>query len=311
MLHSIPLINIEPFHIGNALAKQSVAHQIGQACAEIGFFTITGHRISPQLLTDLQAAARAFFDLPLAAKNAVKQRTTGKGYMGVGTEHLAASLDKSSIQDYKESLNLGVPVDPESWPAQPAALQAICVNYIDAMCRLSLTLVELFALALNVPSAYFANKVDHPKMGLRLLNYPAIDQVTKGASRAGAHTDYGILTVLWSADSRGLQVQTRDGAWVDVLAPPDTFIINIGDLMMNWTNDKWVSTLHRVVAAADGPAPHRQSVAFFFSPNPDAVIECIPGCHSAENPPQYPPVLASKHHNLKKQKSLGGSANPG
>ena len=120
-------------------------------------------------------------------------------------------------------------------------LQSLCVDYIDAMHSLSLTLVALFALALDVPSAYFTDKVNQPKMGLRLLNYPALEWVKAGASRAGEHTDYGILTVLWSEDSRGLQVQTRDGTWVDVIAPPDTFIINIGDLMMNWTNDRWIS----------------------------------------------------------------------
>ena len=301
----IPTINIAPFYTGSDEAKQAVASQIGQACQEIGFFTISGHPVSQSLLTELSQAAYAFFDLPLAEKNVVQKRTTGKGYMGLGIEHLAASLDKAAISDYKESLNLGLPVDPESWPKNPPQLRTACETYIKTLQKLATDLVELFALALDTPFSTFADKIDRPKMGLRLLDYPPMENPQPGQTRAGEHTDYGILTILWSENSRGLQAQNRAGEWVDVVAAPDEFIINIGDLMMNWTNDRWVSTLHRVVPPVEDLTNRRQSIPFFFNPNPDAIIECLDSCCSPTNPAKYPPVLASKHHNLKKGKSLG------
>ena len=124
-------------------------------------------------------------------------------------------------------------------------------------------------------------------------------------TRAGAHTDYGTLTILWSPDSRGLQAQNRQGEWVDVIAPAEHFIINIGDLMMNWTNDRWISTLHRVVPRADTIGRRRQSMAFFHSPNPSATIACIDTCHDADNPAKYEPILAKTHLEMRIAKSLG------
>jgi isopenicillin N synthase-like dioxygenase len=139
---------------------------------------------------------------------------------------------------------------------------------------------------------------------LRLLNYPPLPVLKPGMTWAGEHTDYGILTILWSPNSGGLQAKNRAGRWLDVDAAPDTFVINIGDLMMNWTNDRWVSTLHRVVPTSGDTTRRRQSIPFFYNPNPDALIECLPTCTDAQHPPKYVPILARDHLQMKIDKAV-------
>jgi isopenicillin N synthase-like dioxygenase len=176
-------------------------------------------------------------------------------------------------------LNLALPVDLAAWPARPVGLTAACRSYIQALTDLAATLMAIFAQALDLPIDYFGPKIDQARTVLRLLNYPPVSAAKPGQMRAAAHTDYGTLTILWSEDSRGLQARNRQGGWVDVAAAPDAFIINIGDLMMNWTNDRWISTLHRVIP--------------------------LPGCCDDAHPPKYAPIPARDHLNRKIAKALG------
>jgi len=301
-MSQIPVIDLSPYFSGQD--KIAVAHQIKHACEEIGFFTLRGHDIPLETVKGANAAARAFFDQPLTEKRLVES-PGGMGYIGPQGENLAASLDDKAVIDVKESLNLTLPISAGIWPTSPNAIRTACKAYYDALLHLSQHLMHLFALALELPETWFDDKTDKPRTILRLLNYPEIDPDKAGQMRAGAHTDYGTLTILWSPDSRGLQAQSRQGAWVDVVAPVDHFIINIGDLMMNWTNDRWLSTLHRVVPHPKTVGKRRQSMAFFHNPNPEALIECIHTCQSAENPAKYEPILAKTHLEMKITKSLG------
>ena len=299
-MNGIPVVDIAGFIDGSD--KESAAAAIRVACEEIGFFMVKGHGISAEIIHAANDAARQFFDQSLSEKSAVKS-PGGMGYIGPDGENLAASLDDEQVVDVKESLNLTLPIDAAIWPAKPEQLATDCKRYLDSLLDLSKHMMRLFALALELPETWFDDKTDDPRTILRLLNYPAVR--SDAQSRAGAHTDYGTLTILWSPDSRGLQARDRSGTWVDVVAPADHFIINIGDLMMNWTNDKWISTLHRVVPHPATQGRRRQSMAFFHNPNPDAVIECIASCQSADNPARYKPMLAKEHLQMKIEKSLG------
>ncbi len=294
----IPAIDLTPYFDGSD--KTAVAEQISRACEETGFFTIHGHQIDPDLMHKANAAAQQFFD----QSESVKQQMTadgGMGYIGRQGEQLAASLDDDEVMDVKESLNLTWPISEAIWPNYPDHLREMCGAYYTELLNLSHHIMHLFALALGLPETWFDDKIDDPRTILRLLNYPA----TNSQNRAGAHTDYGTITILWSPDSRGLQAKTRSGDWVDVVAPSDHFIINIGDLMMNWTNDRWLSNLHQVVPHPETIGKRRQSIAFFHNPNPDALIACIDTCHDAQNPPRYEPILAKTHLEMKIAKSLG------
>ena len=300
-MNEIPVIDLTPYFDGSG--KTAVAQQINRACLDIGFFTISGHGIPLEVVQRTNDAAREFFDLPLADKQAAIA-PGGMGYIGPEGERLAASLDDKRMLDVKESLNLILPISDTIWPNSPE-LRSAGGDYYQALLKLSADLMHLFALALDLPEDWFDDKTDDPRTILRLLNYPPIDGTAVDHTRAGAHTDYGTLTILWSPDSRGLQAQNRQGEWVDVIAPAEHFIINIGDLMMNWTNDRWISTLHRVVPREDTNGRRRQSMAFFHNPNPSATIACIETCYDAEHPPKYEPMLAKTHLEMKIAKSLG------
>ena len=264
-MSQIPVIDLTPYFENSD--KQAIAKQIAQACEEIGFFMITGHQIDPQLIQAVNEQAKLFFDLTAVEKSQYSAEG-GMGYIGQSGEQLSASLDAKNVPDVKESLNLALPIETSSWPATPTQLQNITETYLKALIDLAQHLMQLFALALNLEETWFNDKIDNPRTILRMLNYPPITAKNSSASRAGAHTDYGTLTILWSADSRGLQARNRQGEWIDVHSNSDQFIINIGDLMMNWTNDRWISTLHQVVPHPETGNKRRQSLAFFHSPNP-------------------------------------------
>ena len=163
--------------------------------------------------------------------------------------------------------------------------------------NLASRIMRVFAIALKLPEDFFAPFIDAPVSALRALNYPALSAPSKpGQIRAGAHTDYGSLTILLpQADSRGLEILAPDGRWVEVPPRPGAFIVNIGDLMARWTNDRWTSTLHRVVMPEEGGAERRQSFAFFHQPNWDAEIVALEACVSPGERPKYPPVRSGPY----------------
>lgn len=313
-LLAVPVIDIEPFRRGTVADRQRVADAVDRACRDIGFLVISGHGVDEGLIARTRAVSRAFFDLPLAEKQRVARpaRDVTRGYIGLDEESLARSRDPSAYgSDLNESLMIG-PVDlppaayaqapaagkhyaPNLWPRQPAELKPVWTEYYRAMGDLARTLMRIFALALKLPEGYFEDKVDRHISRLRVRNYPAQHvPPAPGQIRAGAHSDYGSLTILATEDKPGgLQVCNADGQWVDVPVVPGTFIINIGDLMARWTDDAWVSTLHRVVnpPAEAGADSRRQSLVFFHNPNYDAVISSlVPGGAG-----KYPATTSGEH----------------
>jgi len=175
--------------------------------------------------------------------------------------------------------------------------------YYRAMSELLLVLMRLAALALDVEETFFDDKVDRSIGTMRLNYYPAPSVPPEpGQLRASPHTDYGGFTILSGEDvPGGLQVRTRDGRWVDVTTSPTTFVVNIGDLLMRWTNDRWLSNVHRVInpPSGGGPRAARLSIAFFNHPNYDVLIECLP----TQGPAKHPPVLSGDYRDLKYAKT--------
>jgi isopenicillin N synthase-like dioxygenase len=311
-LLDVPVIDIAPFREGGAAARQAVAEAVGRACRDIGFLVIAGHGVDPSLVERTRAVSREFFALPLAHKRRVARPAPHitRGYIGLHDESLARSRDPGAYgSDLNESLMIG-PVDPPPpavaeaggahfapnlWPDQPAALRAVWTDYYRAMGTLAATVMRLFAAALGLPESFFDDKIDHHISRLRVRHYPP--QATPpapGQIRAGAHSDYGSLTLLATEDKPGgLQVCNAAGQWVDVPIVPGTFIVNIGDLMARWTNDTWVSTLHRVVnpPADAGDAADRLSLVFFHNPNHDAPITNLVAGQAAK----YAPTTSGEH----------------
>jgi isopenicillin N synthase-like dioxygenase len=316
MLTTVPLIDIAPFLAGTPAGRARTAAAIGRACTDIGFFTVVGHGFSPDLLARMDAVSRAFFDLPLADKLKTKRPRPeqSRGYIGVGDENLSYGLGGGAT-DLKEFFAIG-PVDVPGeeyytcpaaypsfatnvWPERPAEFRAVWTEYYRTMARLAAQIMRMFSLALDLTDGFFDGAIDRHISGIRVINYPdQPEEPRPGQLRAGAHSDYGALTILKSENvPGGLQVYNRAGEWVDVETVADSFVINIGDLMMHWTNDRWISTLHRVVNPPRDRAlgSRRQSIVFFFQPNYDAVIECLPTCCGPGQPAKYAPVTSGEH----------------
>ena len=322
----VPVIDLSPAREAGGAARRRVAEAIDDACREIGFFAITGHGVSDATVDELRRGAHAFFALPLAAKLLARHPVAGtnRGYHPVGLETLAQANDAAAPPDLKEFFHVG-PVDvgadayytsaagrrhfgPNIWPAAPPGFARAATTYYRAMSELVVTLMRLSAIALDVDERFFDDKVDRSIGTMRLNYYPAPEAApTAGQLRASAHTDYGGFTILSGEDvPGGLQVMTRDGRWIDVATSPMTFVVNIGDLLMRWTNDRWLSTMHRVVNPPRdaGPARARLSIAFFNHPNYDARIECL----ASQGPARHPPVLSGDYRDEKYAKTGLASA---
>lgn len=260
------------------------ASSLGLACRETGFFLLTGHGIGAALQDQLLREADRLFDLPTADKEklSILRNRNNRGWAAKGSE----SLDAASGQiDRKEAFNIGLELEPDDprvlagepfrganvWPDLPG-FRATMLRYFDAAWALGVALHRPIARDLGLDEDYFRPYFDAPLATLRLLRYPR-GTGAEGEIGAGAHTDYGSLTLLLTDGEPGLEVRPRGGDWIDVPHVPGALVVNIGDCLMRWTNDIYVSTPHRVRP----PDHRRRSVAFFLDPNPDAVISALPG----------------------------------
>jgi isopenicillin N synthase-like dioxygenase len=313
------------------LAAADAPRDIDRACREIGFLVIGNHGVPAPVIEAAFAAARSFFRLSDEEKlrSAAPDRRI-RGYLPPGQQALARSRGDESPPDLLERFRMGrfdVPDDayhrdrasswfvPNLWPAEPRHFAGALQAYFASMEALAGRLMRLFALALGLPPGFFDDKIDRHISNMYINYYPAQPNPPQpGQLRAGAHTDYGSLTILAPSEAfeagrglqatSGLQVRAPSGEWHDVAPPPGTFVVNIGDLMAQWTNDRWVSTLHRVVNPPRAAArADRMSLVFFHQPNDDALIECLPSC-CADNAPKYAPVTSGEHQARKLRRTF-------
>ncbi len=300
---SVPIIDVAPLFDGSDGDARAVAAEIRRASTEVGFFYVRGHNVPSGLMKDMLAAAKAFFARPEAEKRRIQVNKAHRGYVPFAQ----TTLDQAYKPDLKESLNFAFPFqegDPyladgkpligiNQWPDDEPDLRRTAEAYYAAVFELGQRLLEGFALALDVDRSMFRKLYRHPLVRARLIHYPP-QPAGSGASQFGAapHTDWGCITVLWQDDVGGLQVRNRSGQWID--APPieDTFVINIGDMMERWSNDLFVSTPHRVVNAS---GRERYSIPVFYDPDFETIVECLPNCSSASNPPKYPRTVAGDY----------------
>jgi isopenicillin N synthase-like dioxygenase len=301
-----------------------VGREIDDTLRTVGFFQIVNHGVPTDIADGCWEVARAFFDLPLDSKLEVQRPVGGLyGYFPMKTESLAQSRDIAAPGDLKESFNMGPLAPPahefadddeaalfapNQWPSELRSMRPAWEAYFTSMDALAGRLMSMFALVLGLPAEYFADKIDATPGALRAINYPAqLQPVEDGQLRAGAHTDYGTLTILRQELGRGgLQVRDENTeSWVDVPAADGALVINIGDIMARWTNDRWTSTLHRVVVPDAGPnSQRRQSMPFFHQCNHSTLITAIPTCVEPGQAHKYEPVLAGPHLASKTRKSV-------
>jgi isopenicillin N synthase-like dioxygenase len=312
-----PSVDLQSFLTGTPKERRKIADDVDEICRSIGFLIIEQHGVPQRICDHAWSVARCFFDLPLDEKVAAQASDSScpRGYFPVERESLGKTLGVPAPPDRKEAFSIGPLVAPDGhsdnrdfdffygpniWPQNPADLQHALIDYYMAMELLGAQLMQLLAAALRIDDDYFVPFHTHHLSALRALNYPSIEgTLLPGQRRAGAHSDYGTVTIL-NPDPNvgGLEVRLPSGDWMSAPLVANGFIVNIGDLMARWTNDRWVSTLHRVVVpiGEDGaPSPRRQSIAYFMNPNDDAEINAIPTCLENEESPKYPAVSAGQY----------------
>ncbi len=325
----IPVVDISAYTTGGDAAERAVvAAQIDDAASSVGFIQIVGHQIPSAVIEEFTAVMDDFFALPLEAKKAYRTPPEiNRGYAPPKSESLSLSLGLQSaagMNDFFEAFNVGVEAGeypdlqlPEdqyaanTWPQVDHFQAAVSAYFVEAR-RVAHTLTRIFADALDLPPDFFDGYTDHSLDVLRMNNYalpPGEVELEGELTGMGEHTDYGIVTVLWADQVRGLQVLDPDGRWQDVAPAEGALLINLGDLMARWTNERWMSTLHRVKPPiVDGTIERRRSAAYFHDGNIDATISTLPSCVGAGS--RYSPITVGEHIGAKLAGSRAGQANP-
>jgi isopenicillin N synthase-like dioxygenase len=317
----VPIIDLALFRDGDVHQRARLAAAVDEAARTVGFMQVVGHAIPEPVEAALAAAMDGFFGLPMWQKKALRPGTSemNRGYTPPKAERLSLSLGVDSPADLFEAFNVGRSAEdfpglelddmqyaPNLWPLRPATFEPAVTTWFFEAARVAREITRVMAVALGLDEHFFTRYQDHSLDVLRMNNYQPPSQpmvLEPGQVGMGAHTDYSIVTVLWADPILGLQILDADGVWHDVVPTPGALLVNLGDLLARWTNDRWISTLHRVLPPTDstGRLVRRRSAALFHDGNADAVISCLPGCAGADNPARYESVTVADHLNQAKR----------
>jgi isopenicillin N synthase-like dioxygenase len=294
---TIPLIDVAPYLAGAAGARQRLAGELRWVFENVGFYYLRGHGVAPALIADTYAAAAQFHAQPLAAKLAIRTNEHNIGYLPMASQDPRAGRQPSRNAAFFLRRERAAD-DPlvranrrfhglNQWPADLPGFRDTTLRYIAALEALCRRLVPLYAVALDLPADTFDAAYAEPHIILRLSHYPPLAPDDADGISLVPHTDSGFMTLLPPNPVPGLSIQLPDGRWIDAPPVDDAFVVNGGDILHRWSNERFLSTPHRVLNRS---ATDRYAIPFFCDPNHDTLIECLPGCASAANPAKYPPV---------------------
>lgn len=289
--------------------RDRAVQSLRQACIEHGFFYLEGHGIEPSFLHTVMEQSKSLFDLPLESKQQVRDPVLNRGYTAFEEETLDPSVQTKG--DTKEGFYIAkdIPKDnpeynpsklkgPQPWPTCEDQLdchlfRTTMETYLHQASNVAFRLVQLLALAIGLDEHYFDEAFQDPVAVLRLLHYAKEQSAPQdGIYACGAHTDYGMITLLLTDENPGLQIFTLKGEWIDAPPRPHAFVVNLGDMLERWTNGMFRSTRHRVITCAEY---ERYSIPFFFDPSFDTKVICIESCCSETNSPKWKPTTSGQH----------------
>jgi isopenicillin N synthase-like dioxygenase len=301
---SIPVIDVGPAFRGEPGALEAAAEKVRRASERVGFFYVAGHGVPDDVIADAFEASREFHALPFEIKRALPINENNIGYLGVNESIQAAStVHKATRPNFNESFFIshdrgpehpdvvaGVPLRGRNqWPDGHAVMRAAMVRYFKTMEGLGERMLPILARALDLTPDYFDPAFrNEAHINLRFLHYPPQDTEDEEQFGQGPHTDNSFVTFLAREDVPGLAVRLPSGEWLAPPVIPGTFLVNLGNVMKRWSNDRFLSTPHGVL---NDSGRDRYSIAFFYSPNPDTVITSVPTCAGPDNPPRYPPAV--------------------
>lgn len=294
MAPGIPEIDFGPFLSGDAAARRRVAEEVRAACSEFGFLNAANLPLPPGLSQRLFARAREFFALPREVKEAIGRSPLDviSGYVGVAVEH----LDTEQPGDLKESFSLNQASLEllDRWLIPVAGFRQAVLELHEAGARACAALVQAMALSLGAPEDFFVDKHTPHASTVRFFHYPPLARPAgPGQMRAGTHTDYGTVTLVFQDSVEGLEAWV-DGRWLTVPVVPGTVTVNVADLLSRWTNGIYRSPQHRVALPGADVKQSRYSTVFFYNPDSQATVRCMDSCCSADRPRQYPDIAAGE-----------------
>lgn len=298
----IPVLDLGPFLSGTTGALAPLAAQLRQASTQVGFYYLKNHGVPEALVDQVFTEAARFHALPEATKQALKIDHNKIGWFGVGsstTRHsaLAEGTGPNQYAAFCMRHDLA-PDDPEvlagkpfrglnQWPPGLPGFRGNMVAYLTAVERLAKSMLPVFAQALGAPQGWFDAAFQRPLLNLQLNHYPPQPDFDGRHFGIAPHTDRTFVTILCQAKVPGLEIRLADGRWAVAPVLPGHLLVNTGDLLRRWSNDVFLSTPHRVINWTTG---ERFSVPFFFNPDPDALIECVPACVTPGNPLRHKPI---------------------
>jgi len=300
----IPVIDYGPYFAGKLGALPLLAEQVRHACENIGFFYVLNHGVPQEIIDSGFAASRRFHTLPLEQKLKLRLNQNNIGYMPMKASVQSASqVHKATKPNQNESffishdrgldhpdVRANLPLRGQNqWPEEMPDLRTDMTAYFRALNAMCDRMLPAFAVALDMPegffSPFFANECH---ANLRFLHYPPQADISENTFGTAPHTDNSFMTALARTDVPGLAIRLPSGEWFPPPVIPGTFLVNLGNIMRRWSNDRFLSTPHGVI---NDSGTDRYSIAYFHSPNVNAVIECLPGCVSDDNPPHYPKAV--------------------
>lgn len=314
----IPLIDLARWFDGDAAERGELAHEVDEHLQRLGFLLVINHDIPSTLIDACRADAKAFFHLPAEVKGQVAvDDDVYRGWVGPGLEATAATYGVETPPDLRESFTCG-PVEvpqadlveiaprwfaPNRWPTEPLSFRASLESWWRAGRKLADELLDIFSLALGLPEQQLRNQCTATTADGTLNWYPprSSGEPTDGQFRIGPHTDFGTLTILDRQPGvGGLQVLDEQGVWMHAPHIDGGLLVNTGDLMRRWTNDRWMSNEHRVLPPPESaPDEELLSLVFFHEPDHDALITALDTCVSDESPVRHPPILAGDYAAMK------------
>ena len=302
----LPIIDMSGLRSGIADKREAVGQALKEVCLDMGFFYLTGHQVSKHSRDAAMTAIREFFSLPLDQKLLANkaQSTCHRGYEPLRGQ----TLEPGAPADLKEGYYIGreLPLDdprvrakkfnhgPNIWPDALPRFRADLTVYYRELLAVSRILMKGLALSLDLDEGHFDSFTTEEIATLRLLHYPEQSaNPAPGEKGCGEHTDFGTITLLLQDDCGGLQVWGGKAGWIDASPISDTFVVNLGNMVGRWTNDRYQSTKHRVINTS---GRDRYSIPFFYLGNPDVLVECIPTCLAPGEAPKYPTTTIGHHY---------------
>lgn len=303
----IPIIDIAAFRAGEPGARERCAAALRHAYEDVGFWFVTGHAIAPELVAAMFREAARFHALPLEAKLALRIDEHNIGYMpyrGATTRH--STLSQGNRPNLNAAYFLKRDLAPDHphvranrkfrglnrWPAGLPGFRETALAYCAALEALATALLPIYATALDLPPDHFSAAFDDPQITLRLSHYPAVPRFEDNEFSLAPHVDTSFMTLLAQNEIPGLSLLTRSGRWIEAPAIAGAFLVNSGEMLRRWSNERFIATPHRVFNRS---GRDRYAIPFFFDCNVDHVMRCLPSCTGPDRPERYPPFTYTEY----------------